>query len=189
MKRYSEVVLNGHPDKFCDLVADRFIREAYKADPNAYAQIEMSVWSDVIFLTGGVATSCKLGFSAEDIVHAVGNEIGYSGNNHIDVNRYKIHDHICRVIGDPGRWTNFSNDQCIVVGYAGYDALVHYLPPEHFLAWYFREELVASIASGALEGQGPDGKVLVVMHEDAAGWRLDTLLVTLQQQESASFLE
>ena len=189
MKRYSEVVLNGHPDKFCDLVADRLIREIYKTDLQAYAQIEVSVWSDIIFLSGGVVTKKKLEFSVSEIIYEVGFAIGYTAENYIDVKQYKIMDHICWVVSDPGKWTNYSNDQSIVVGYAGYDNLTRYLPPEHFLCWYFREALITSMMEGALKNQGPDGKILIVMNEENSQWRLNTVLITLQQKESFSFLD
>lgn len=187
MKRYSEAVLNGHPDKFCDLVADRIVREAYRADPEAYAQVEVSVWSDVLFLTGGIVTSADARIDVNDVVRRLGTEIGYVPGNHIDVNRYRIEDHLCRMTEDPRRWTSFCNDQCIVIGYAGYDALTRFLPPEHFLCWQLREALVKSIKGGALQGQGPDGKVLVVIREEFSGWKIDRLVVTFQQQEDLSF--
>jgi len=187
MKRYSEVVLNGHPDKFCDLVADGIVCEAYRADPEAYAQVEVSVWSDVIFLTGGIVTSRDAGIDVYDVVRKLGAEIGYVPGNHIDVNRYRIEDHLCRMTEDPRRWTSFCNDQCIVTGYAGYDALTRFLPPEHFLCWHLREALVESIKEGVLQGQGPDGKVLAVIRDEFSGWTIDRLVVTLQQQEELSF--
>ena len=56
MIRTSEVVLPGHPDKFCDQVADAIIAACYRADPRAYCQVEVSVWDDRIFLTGGIVT-------------------------------------------------------------------------------------------------------------------------------------
>ncbi len=189
MKRYSEVVLNGHPDKFCDLISDRFIREVYKSDKEGYAQIEVSVWSDQIFLTGGIATRHKLPFSSSEIIVSVGEEIGYSAENHIDVRKYKIHDHICRINEDPRKWTNFVNDQSIVIGYAGYDAKTKFLPPEHFLCWYFREHLIHAIENGILKKQGPDGKILVVMNEDNSGWQVNTILITMQQTEKKSFID
>ena len=188
MKRYSEVVLNGHPDKFCDLVADRIILTANRCDPNTHAQIEVAVWSDVLFLTGAIVTQNKIDIDITKIIHQLGKEIGYTANNFIDVKQYKILDHICRVQQDPGLWTKYTNDQAIIIGYAGYDPLTRFLPPEHFLAWYFREKLIQSISSGTLKGNGPDGKILVMMVEDSSGWRIQKLLVTLQQKESEPFL-
>ena len=56
MIQTSECVLRGHPDKFCDQVADRVLLEAYRLDPRAYGQIEVAAWSDHVFLTGSTAT-------------------------------------------------------------------------------------------------------------------------------------
>ena len=77
MIRMSEVVLPGHPDKFCDQVADAVVAECYKADPRAYCQVEMSVWCNQVFLTGGIATRTPLARNLADIVRATGRRIGY----------------------------------------------------------------------------------------------------------------
>ena len=53
MIRVAEFVLPGHPDKFCDAVADAIIGEVLKVDTDGYGQVEASVWSDQVFLTGG----------------------------------------------------------------------------------------------------------------------------------------
>lgn len=189
MKRYSEAVLNGHPDKFCDIIADRIIRQAYQADPDAYAQIEVSVWSDQIFLTGGIAVSRPFDPDIREIITEAGLEIGYSAENHIDVSRYTINDHICKVSERPELWTGQVNDQSVIHGYAGYDELTGYLPPEHFAAMFIREQLVRSIAHGKLTGHGPDGKILLIMQETGGDWLIGTLLLTLQQKENLSFTE
>jgi S-adenosylmethionine synthetase len=188
MKRYSEVVLNGHPDKFCDLIADRLILEIYKYEPFAYAQIEVAIWSDIIFLSGGVATRKKLNINISDVIISLGKEIGYAAENHIDVSKYRILNHICFVQNDPRTWTSFVNDQSIVVGYAGYDQQTHYLPPEHFLCWKIREEILLSMKSGLLQGHGPDGKILAIITEENGTWKVEQLLVTMQQKESVSFM-
>ena len=67
MIRMSEVVLPGHPDKFCDQVADAIVGECYTADPRAYCQVEMSVWCDQVFLTGGIVTRKPLARSLAEI--------------------------------------------------------------------------------------------------------------------------
>jgi S-adenosylmethionine synthetase len=187
MKRYSEAVLNGHPDKFCDIVADRIIRAAYQTDPEAYGQVEVSVWSDQIFLTGGIATSEPFHPDIRGIISKVGKEIGYLPENHIDVTRYVIHDHICKINEPPLLWTGHVNDQSVIHGYAGYDQKTGYLPPEHFAVMFIREQLVRSLSDGVLKGHGPDGKVLLVMQEIGEEWVADTLLLTLQQKEDFDF--
>jgi S-adenosylmethionine synthetase len=189
MKRYSEAVLNGHPDKFCDIIADRIIQKAYQADPGAYGQVEVSVWSDQIFLTGGIAVSQPFDPDIMDIVVKAGQEIGYTEENHIDVTRYTINDHICRVSEDPRLWTGHVNDQSVIIGYAGYDEMTGYLPPEHFAVMFIREQVVRSLTMGKLADHGPDGKLLLIMQETGEEWLIDTLLLTLQQKENFSFTE
>lgn len=81
-------------------------------------------------------------------------------------------------------------------GWAGYDARVDFLPPEHFLAMAFREALVEAFRGGELDRQGPDGKLLVRLREESSlgprtaptgptgllgdRWILEHVLVTLQ---------
>jgi S-adenosylmethionine synthetase len=211
MKRYSEVVLNGHPDKFCDILADRIISQAYQMDPEAYAQVEVSVWSDQLFFTGGVVTSQKLEIDLKKIIVDTGTEIGYTSTNHIDAAKYNISDHICWLTDAPRKWSEFVNDQAIVIGYAGYDASTRFLPPEHYASWYFREKIIqalnplgksihlspnptapfraSSLAHLSSFSAGPDGKILVIMDENPGEWCIKTLLLTLQQQEASIFTE
>ncbi len=72
------------------------------------------------------------------------------------------------------------NDQCISIGWAGYDEKVAFLPPEHYLAHVFREALTQSFQSGRLQRQGPDGKLIVRLRENSDDWVLEHVLVTVQ---------
>ena len=196
MIRTSEAVLRGHPDKFCDQVADRILYHACGLDPEAYGQIEVAAWSDQVFLTGATVTREPLEAVFADVVRTVGQEIGYTPGNSIDANRYQVHDHICRQVRDPREWTRHINDQAVVTGWAGYDRATCYLSPEHFLAHTLREALDAACAfGGPLEGHGPDGKLIVHLAETpavrgtAARWQIITILVTLQQKRGPSFLD
>jgi S-adenosylmethionine synthetase len=189
MIRVSEMVLQGHPDKFCDQVADAVVAEAVRADPDAYAQIEVGVWSDEVWLSGGVCTRRPLGATFEEIVQRTGVEVGYTGGNWIDAARYKVTSTVCFQPGNPLDWSHKVNDQSVVVGWAGYDARTRHLPPEHFLAHSLREALAASCQHGVLEGHGPDGKLLVILREEAGRFHLEQVLVTLQQRPEAAFLD
>ena len=168
MIRVSEFVLPGHPDKFCDAVADAIIGEVLKVDADGYGQVEMAVWSDQVFLTGGVCTRRPIPVDFADIVVATGIAIGYTAGNHIDARKYKVTDTVCRIIDDPTQWTAKVNDQAICIGWAGYDAKVDWLPIEHWLAREFRDALFASCKSGRLKGQGPDGKLIVRVREEGS---------------------
>ena len=189
MIRISEMVLPGHPDKFCDQIADAVIAACVKADPEAYGQIEVAVWSDQVWLSGGTCTQQPIATPIEEIVRQVGVRVGYTDGNCIDAARYKVVSTVCLLQGDPARWSHKVNDQSVVIGWAGYDRRTRYLPPEHFLAHVFREALTASCRDGGLRGQGPDGKLMVRLVEGADRWSVEHVLVTLQQREDAAFMD
>ena len=189
MIRMSEVVLPGHPDKFCDQVADAIVAECYRADPRAYCQVEMSTWCDQVFLTGGIVTRKPLARGLADIVRVVGRRIGYVAPNAIVADRYQVHDTVCQRREDPRTWTDHVNDQSITIGWAGYDEKVLWLPPEHHLAHRFGAALRTSCDGGRLKGHGPDGKLLVRVRESTDDWQVEQVLVTLQQLPEISLLE
>jgi S-adenosylmethionine synthetase len=186
MIRVSETVLAGHPDKFCDQATDAIVQTCYTADPQAYCQVEMACWCRDIYLTGGIATRAPLAESLADIVRRTAREIGYVEGNAVDAAQYRIESSVCVERRDPRPWTRRVNDQCVAIGWAGYDARVAWLPPEHFLAHALREALDAACApGGALAGEGPDGKLLVRLRENGDDWVLEHVLLTLQQREAS----
>ena len=189
MIRISEMVLPGHPDKFCDQVADAAIAACVEVDADASGQIEVAVWSDQVWLSGGICTRRPLAKSMRDIVVETGLALGYAPGNHIDATRYQVTSTVCERIGDPAQWSRHVNDQSVVIGWAGYDAKVRYLPPEHVLAHVLREALTASCRDGLLAGQGPDGKLMVRLREEGGCWILEHLLVTLQQRDASAFVD
>ncbi len=187
MIRCAEAVLDGHPDKFCDIISDRMIQLAMDQDPAVCAQIEVGVWSDQIWLSGAVVSCKELELDTEQLIHEIGREIGYTQDNHIDVERYKVSDHVCRIQADPAEYAGYYGDQCIAIGWAGYDRKTHFLPPEQFLVHCFRTALNDAVCPGSgapLSGEGPDGKLLVRLRENFGGreWCLEHVLVTLQQK-------
>jgi len=186
--RISEMVLPGHPDKFCDQVADAIVAECVKQNEYAYVQVEVSVWSDRVWLSGGLCTTAPLVRSLADIVTETGIAIGYNSDNHIDASRYVVESQVCQLVDEPRQWTTRVNDQSVVIGWAGYDLKTHFLPPEHFLCHCFREALTKSCISGSLKGQGPDGKLMVRFREEENRWTLEHILVTIQQRNSVDFM-
>jgi S-adenosylmethionine synthetase len=185
----AEAVLPGHPDKFCDRIADAIVAEALAADPYAFAQIEVGVWSDEAWLSGNIVTRKAMSRSPSEILVQAGLAIGLNSDNQVDATRYRITDTVCRNIDDPREGREICDDQSIVVGYAGYDALTRFLPPEHFLVHYMAEHLWLQCSEGVLKGCGPDGKVLITMREEGSVWTLETVLVTLQQPEGFGLMD
>jgi S-adenosylmethionine synthetase len=127
MIRVAEFVLPGHPDKSCDAVADAIIAKVLKVDTDGYGQVEVSVWSNQVFLTGSVCTRRPMQVDFADVVVATGIEIGYTDGNHIDARKYRVTDTVCRNLGDPTRWTGQVSDQAICIGRAGYDEMVDWM--------------------------------------------------------------
>jgi S-adenosylmethionine synthetase len=189
MIRTSEVVLPGHPDKFCDQAADAVVAACYQADARAYCQVEMSVWGERVFLTGGVVTRQPLQRPLADIVRSVGRDIGYVEPNAVVADRYEVDDAVCQRREDARTWTDRVNDQCITAGWAGYDARVAWLPPEHFLAHTLGAALTDSCRAGRLRGEGPDGKLLLRMRENTGAWQVEHVLVTIQQRPRTEFID
>ena len=189
MIRLSEAVLPGHPDRFSDQVADAIVAAAYAVDPRAYCQVEVSVWSDQVFLTGGLVTRAPLQEALPDIVRRVGLAIGYRPGSTLDATRYQVINSVCELRQDPRTWTDRVNDQCISHGWAGYDAKTGHLPPEHYLVQHLCAALAASCLQGVLQGEDPDGKLLVRVRESSDAWAFEQLLVTLQQREATRFSE
>ncbi len=189
MIRTAEAVLDGHPDRFCDILADRILAEGYKADPCCYAQIEAGVWSDAVWLSGVMVTRKPIRKTVEQIVREVGERVGYVADNHIDAGRYRVLSEICFIQDDPGPYTAIIHDQSIVIGWAGYDEKTRYLPPEQFLVHEFRRDVIASLKGGPLDGEGPDGKFLVIIRESGGEFILEEVVVTLQHRRSTGLRE
>ena len=109
----SESVNIGHPDKTCDTIADAFLDEALRQDPNSMMAVECAIKDDRLFIYGEATTKADIKY--EDIAREVLKDIGYK-------NEFKIIKQISiqspdinqAVVGDELR----ANDQGIVYGYA-----------------------------------------------------------------------
>jgi S-adenosylmethionine synthetase len=189
MIRVSEAVLPGHPDKLCDFVAESIVDAALALDAEAYAQIEAGIWCDQLWLSGGYAVRGTAMLDVERIAVAAVHSIAQAVDRKRPLPAWNVRNCVCRYDVDPTLWTRHVNDQAIVIGWAGYDAKVHYLPPEHCLALEFRDALWEACCSGALQRCGPDGKLIVRLREDAQGWDLEHVLVTLEHPEAISVFE
>ena len=188
MIRVSEAVLPGHPDKLCDFVAESIVQAALAVDAEAYAQIEAAIWCDQLWLSGGYAARGPA-IDVERIAVEALDSIARAANPDAKRGPWRVTNAVCRYDVDPMRWTRHVNDQAIVIGWAGYDDKVQYLPPEHFLALEFRTALWEACQGGELSRCGPDGKLIVRLREDDDGFALEHVLVTLEHPEAMSVFE
>ena len=109
----SESVNIGHPDKTCDVIADAFLDEALKQDPNSQMAVECAIKNNKLFIYGEATTNAKIDY--ETIARTILNEIGYTNQFEIikeiskqspDINQAVVKDDIG------------ANDQGMVYGYA-----------------------------------------------------------------------
>lgn len=109
----SESVNIGHPDKTCDTIADAFLDEALKQDPNSQMAVECSIKDDKLFIYGEATTKAEIDY--EKIAREVLKWIGYKNEFRIikeisqqspDINQAVVKKELC------------ANDQGMVYGYA-----------------------------------------------------------------------
>ena len=103
----------GHPDKTCDYIADCFLDEALKQDPDAQMAVECAIKNDLLMIYGEATANADINYSA--IASAALKEIGYK-------NEFRILQQISEQSGEINRAVNkgklAANDQGICYGYA-----------------------------------------------------------------------
>lgn len=72
----SESVTEGHPDKFCDQVADAVLDACLSRDPESRVACEAYVTLGVMIIGGEITTRAHL--DVDELVRWLGNEIGYT---------------------------------------------------------------------------------------------------------------
>ncbi len=115
MKRIvtSESVNCGHPDKTCDIIADSFLDEALRQDPNSQMAVECAIKDNLLMIYGEATTSASIDY--ESIAKKVLQYIGYKqefnfvktiSTQSAQINRAVTKQKLC------------ANDQGIAFGYA-----------------------------------------------------------------------
>lgn len=109
----SESVNIGHPDKTCDVIADSFLDEALKQDPDSMMAVECAIKNDKLFIYGEATTKAKIDYVqiAKNVLKDIGYENDFQITTEIseqstEINQAVTQKEIC------------ANDQGIVFGYA-----------------------------------------------------------------------
>src|SRR5690554_2627251 len=99
--RTFEMVLGGHPDKICDIIA-----EAVKSEHKGKTAVEV-VWFGDTILVGGEADDNSLGNKdIESTVYGVLKEFGYEENIKVEVYLQEQSKEIAAVVKDKGTGDN-----------------------------------------------------------------------------------
>ena len=82
----SESVNIGHPDKTCDTIADAFLDEALRQDPNSMMAVECAIKDDKLFVYGEATTNAKIDY--DSIAREILKDIGYKNEFKNTFNKY-----------------------------------------------------------------------------------------------------
>ena len=118
----AESVRAGHPDKFCDQVADAILDAHLRQDPNARVAVEVFATAGKIIVGGEVTSKAKVSY--DKIVAGVINRIGYTMSDLCGAPHGLLELEVCLHEQSPdisaavGKTELGAGDQGIVVGYA-----------------------------------------------------------------------
>ncbi|MDO5557538.1 MAG: methionine adenosyltransferase [Clostridia bacterium] len=173
----SEAVSEGHPDKFCDIIADTILDECLKQDEESRVACEVLAKDETIVVAGEMTTNAII--DIKKIVKDVIKEIGYDDYEPEVIN---LLNHQSPDIAQ-GVDIGGAGDQGIMFGYANSETKE--LMP---LAIVLAHKLVALATkfrkSGEFKWAKPDMKSQVTIEYNNNEKRIDTILMSIQHDEN-----
>jgi S-adenosylmethionine synthetase len=164
--RAAEMVTDGHPDKFCDQVADAILDEALRQDPFSRVAIECLAKDNLLIIAGEVSTRGSIDYQAIGR-HVWQDAVGYGPGDELAV---LVHvtpqsEDIAqggRTDADGGVDFGGAGDQGVMVGYATSET-PEMLPEEYVLARALCQKLKQLRQGGGIPWLRPDGKSQITM--------------------------
>ena len=175
----AEAVRAGHPDKFCDQLADMLLDEYLRGDPNTRAAIEVMATDGKILVAGEVTS--QAGVDAESVLQRLCAEVGYTmeelsadGSLSLEVRLNQQSPDIAQAVGAGDKLG--AGDQGIMVGYAT-DETPERMPLPVVLA----QGICRRLDESSLPWLKPDGKAQVtVVYQDDVPVAVSTVVVSVQ---------
>ena len=179
----AEAVRVGHPDKFCDQLADRLLDEHLKGDPNTRAAIEVMAADGKLLVAGEVTTETSV--DVERVLKQLCAEVGYTmdelstdGSLSLEVRLNSQSPDIAQAVGEGDRLS--AGDQGIMAGYAT-DETPERMPLPVVLA----QKLCRGLDESRIPWLKPDGKAQVtVLYQDDAPVAVSAIVVSVQHEKS-----
>lgn len=182
----AESVRAGHPDKFCDRVADSLLDAYLTEDPGARVAAEVMATAGKVLVAGEVSSTACV--SVRDVVNGVIHSTGYRSEDLCDASsgtpdiEIRMHEQSPDIAQAVDRDELGAGDQGIMVGYAT-DETPELLPLPVVLA----HRICRALDGLRLPWLGADGKAQVtVRYADAIPVAADTVVVSVQHEEQAS---
>ena len=181
----AEAVRAGHPDKFCDQLADRLLDEHLKGDPNTRAAIEVMAAGGKILVAGEVTS--KASVDVERVLKQLCAEVGYTmdelstdGSLSLEVRLNSQSPDIAQAVGEGDKLG--AGDQGIMAGYAT-DETPERMPLPVVLA----QKLCRGLDESRIPWLKPDGKAQVtVLYQDDAPVAVSAIVVSVQHDADVS---
>ena len=175
----AEAVRAGHPDKFCDQLADMLLDEYLRGDPNTRAAIEVMAADGKILVAGEVTS--KASVDAEPVLRRLCAEVGYTMEElstddslSLEVRLNQQSPDIAQAVGAGDKLG--AGDQGIMVGYAT-DETPERMPLPVVLA----QGICRRLDESRLPWLKPDGKAQVtVLYQDDVPVAVSTVVVSVQ---------
>ena len=183
MKKFitSEAVTEGHPDKICDKISDKFLDTALEQDSDSKMAVECSIKNNQVFIYGEAKTKAKLNF--KKIALEVLEDIGYNEKFEVTVCVSEQSSEINNaVVGSKTK----AGDQGIMFGYACRDT-EELMPLPILLANRLCQKM-SMVRKNDINGPLlPDGKSqITVEYDDNVPVRVDTIIIASQHVEDIS---
>lgn len=189
----AEFIFPGHPDKLSDAIADALVEEAWKRDPRSLVGVEVAVHRDHVYITGRVACPDASSIDVPALVRGVFQSAGYDEHWYPSPTQLQVVSNLCLGPLEEGEaeFRELSDDQAICIGYANALEATNHLPVEHWLVGELAKRLQRLRAQWPELNLGPDGKVLVLVEEQAdeanrsTAWWLRGFSCSLQQRANS----
>lgn len=198
----SESVLQGHPDKLCDQVADGILDEILRLDPLSRVACDVSASTGMVLIYGQITTAASIDVSR--IARQVIQEIGYTDEDFgIDGKKCSVLTGIYRQSPDVAAGVNVSfetkngsmdeldrtgaGDQGVMFGFACSET-PELMPAGFVYARNLAMKIDALRKSGTITYLRPDGKTQVTLeYHDDIPVRVEAVVIACQHDEDADY--